>query len=102
MHQQHVFVVEGLQPGTSLSFALLLLLSSRVLLHHWWLVVVWLDVVSSKDYLYSITMCQGCLSTSVSAWGPFWSPVPRLRLRQQWLPDGGGVGFPLRGGVWVE
>ena len=40
----------------------------------------------------------GCLSASASAWGPFWPPVPRPRLR----PPGGGVGFPLRGGVWAE
>jgi hypothetical protein len=45
---------------------------------------------------------RGCRSAFASALVPFWSPVPRPRLRPPWPPGGGGVGFPLRGGVWAE
>ena len=34
--------------------------------------------------------------------GKFWPPEPRPSLLQQRLPDGGGVWFPLLGGVWSE
>jgi hypothetical protein len=60
-----------------------------------WLTVVWLAVVSSADGLYTVTLWRGCHSTSASAWGPFWPPVPRPRLLpQRPTPP---VGFPLRG-----
>ena len=45
---------------------------------------------------------RGCRSASASAWGPFWPPVPRPRLRPPREPGGGGARFPLRGGVWAE
>jgi len=35
-----------------------------------------------------------CHCTSVSAWGPFWPPMPRPRLLPPRPPGEGGVGFP--------
>ena len=66
------------------------------------MVVVWLAVVSSADGLNTVALWRGCRRASVSAWGPFWPPVPRPRLRPPRPPGGDGVGFPLRGGVWAE
>ena len=60
------------------------------------------SLVSSADGLYAVALCRGCRSASASAWGPFWPPVPRPRLRLPRPPGGGGVGFPLRGGVLSE
>jgi hypothetical protein len=37
---------------------------------------------------------RDCRSTSASAWGPFWPPMPRPRLLLPRPPGGGGVGFP--------
>jgi hypothetical protein len=34
------------------------------------------------------------LFASVSAWGPFWNPMPRPRLLLPRPPGEGGVGFP--------
>jgi hypothetical protein len=59
-------------------------------------IIIRLAVVWSTDGLYAVALWRGCRSTSASAWGPFWSPVPRLRLRPPRPPGGGGVGFPLR------
>jgi hypothetical protein len=67
-----------------------------------WLVVVWLVVVSSSHCLYVVALWRGCRNASSSAWGPFWPPVPRPRLRPQRQSGGGGIVFPLRGGVWAE
>jgi len=56
------------------------LISRPALPHRRWLVVVWLAVVSSADGLYAVALWQGCRCTCVSAWGPFWPPMPRPRL----------------------
>ena len=58
------------------------------------LVVVWLAVVSSADGLYAVALWRGCHCTSVSAWGPFWPPMPRPRLLLPRPPGGDWVGFP--------
>ena len=59
-----------------------------------WLVVVWLAVVSSADGLYAVALWLGCRGTSVSAWGPFWPPMPRPRLLLLMQPGEDGVWFP--------
>ena len=78
----------------SSSFALPSRLSRPALPHQRWLVVVWLAVVSSADGLYAVALWRGCRGTSVSAWGPFWPPMPRPRLLLPRPPGEGGVGFP--------
>jgi hypothetical protein len=59
-----------------------------------------LAVVSSADGLYAVTLWMGCHSTSSSAWGQVWPPVPRPCLLQQ-LPTGGD-GVPACSGHRVE
>ena len=44
--------------------------------------------------LYAVARWRGCLSTSASAWGAFWPPMPRPRLLLTRPPGGSGVGFP--------
>ncbi len=68
--------------------------SQRAFPHQLWLVVVWLTVVSSADGLYAVALWRGCHCTSVSAWGPFWPPMPHPSLLLQRLTGKGGVGFP--------
>jgi hypothetical protein len=51
-------------------------------------------VVSSSDGLYAVALWRGCHCTSVSAWGPFWPPMPRPRLLLPRPPGEGVVGFP--------
>ena len=77
MHHQHLYVGGGLQPGAALVvFCLTVVtLPPRSTVQLWLVVVVWLDVVWSADCLYAVTLCLGCLSVSLSAWGPFWPPV---------------------------
>ncbi len=67
---------------------------NKNLQHQRWLVVVWLAVVSSADGLYAVDLWRGCRGTSVSAWGPYWPPMPRPRLLLQRPTGEGGVGFP--------
>ncbi len=54
----------------------------------------------SADDLFAVALWRGCHCTSVSAWGQFWSPMPRPRLLLPRQPGEGRVGFPYRVELW--